>query len=176
MERECNPGRNCRGVTLVELMVALAVLAILIGLAAPSLERVVAGQRASAAVNTVVGSFQQARMRAVARAGHVGLCPSPDGVACSGGLAWHRGWLGWDDVNGNRQLDPGEPVHARHEALPEGVLAHSSIGRPRLHYRPDGSADGSNLTLTVCLPRSPGRGRAVIVNNAGRPRTGPAPC
>lgn len=162
--------------TLVELMVALAVLAILLGLAAPGFERIAAGQRASAAVNTVLASFQQARMRALARAGHVGLCPSRDGATCSGGLAWQHGWLAWDDLDGNRRLDPAEPVAARHEALPHGVRATSSIGRPRLHYRPDGSADGSNLTLTVCLDAAPGRGRAVVVNNAGRPRTGPAPC
>jgi type IV fimbrial biogenesis protein FimT len=176
MERECNPRRACRGLTLVELLVALAVLAVLLGLAAPSFGRIAAGQRASAAVNTLVASFQQARMRALARAGHVGLCPSSDGLACSGGLDWHRGWLGWDDLDGDRRLDPDEPVHARHEALPEGVAATSSVGRPRLHYGPDGSADGSNLTLTVCLAQAPGLGRVVVVNNAGRPRTGPAAC
>jgi type IV fimbrial biogenesis protein FimT len=175
MERECNPGRR-RGMTLVELLVALAVLATVLGLAAPSFGRIAAGQRASAAVNTVVASFQQARMRALARAGHVGLCPSADGTTCSGGLDWHRGWLAWDDVDRNRLLDPGEPVYARHEALPVDVRATSSSGRPRLHYGPDGSADGSNLTLTVCLPHRPGFGRVVVVNNAGRPRTGPAAC
>lgn len=176
MERECNPGHDCRGTTLVELMVALALLAILLGLAAPGFERVAAGQRASAAVNTLVASFQQARMRALARTGHVGLCPSRDGASCSGGLEWQHGWLAWDDLDGNRRLDPGEPVLGRHQALPEGVRATSSVGRPRLHYRPDGSADGSNLTLTVCLLQAPGHGRAVVVNNAGRPRTGPAAC
>lgn len=103
------------------------------------------------------------------------LCPSSDGSQCSGGLAWQHGWISYDDDNGNRRLDPGETVSARIEALPAEVTATSSIGRPQLRYQADGSAFGSNLTVTVCLRDRP-EGRVVVVNNGGRPRTGPASC
>lgn len=165
-----------RGISLIELLLALAVLAIGVGLAAPSVESIAANQRLTAAVNTLVGSFQQARMRAVSRAGVAIACPSADGLACSGGLDWQHGWLVYDDGNGNRQLDPGEAIAARFDALPRGLVARSSVGRPQLRYRPDGSAEGSNLTLTVCDPQRPQRARAIVVNNGGRPRTGPGTC
>lgn len=161
------------GFTLVELLAALAVLAVLVGVAAPSLRELAARQRLASAANQFVASFQQARMHALSHQLPTELCPA-SGDACAGGLDWSGGWLAWQDDDRDRRLDPGEPLLARFAALPAGVSARSSIGRPQLRYRPDGSASGSNLTLTLCDARLPGQGRAIVVNNGGRPRTGPA--
>lgn len=181
MDSPCKPDRaipGCRvpaGFTLVELLAALALLAILAGMAAPSLRELAARHRLATAANQFVASFQQARMHALANQLPTELCPAVQEHACSGGLDWSAGWLAWQDDDRNRRLDPGEPVLARVDPLPAGLTARSSVGRPQLRYRPDGSASGSNLTVTLCDHRLPGQGRAVVVNNGGRPRTGPAP-
>lgn len=162
------------GFTLVELLATLAILAILAGMAAPSLRELAARHRLATATNQFVASFQQARMHALSHQLPTELCPAAGGAACAGGLDWSGGWLAWQDDDRNRRLDPGEPVLARFAPLPAGLIARSSIGRPQLRFRPDGSASGSNLTLTLCDTRLPGQGRAIVVNNGGRPRTGPA--
>ncbi len=162
-----------RGLTLIELLATVAVLAILTGVGVPSFQNVMANQKQTAAVNSYVASFQQARMRAVAHSSQVILCPSANGITCTGGLSWEHGWLIYDDNNRNRRHDAGETVVAVFTALPAGISATSSIGRPQLVYRNDGSVSGSNLRVTLCDQRGTEHARSVIVNNHGRPRSGP---
>jgi len=163
-----------RGFTLVESMVSLAVLAILAGAALPSFRDIQANQRMRSASHSLVASFQQARMRAVSQVGQVIVCPSLDGRRCSGGLDWQHGWIAYDDRNRNRQLDPGEAISLSHGPIPLGVLGRATVGRPQMIYRADGSANGNPITVTLCDARGWRHGRAVVVNQGGRARTGPA--
>ena len=48
----------------------------------------------------------------------------------------------------------------------------STAGRTRVHYRPDGTSAGSNVTLTVCDRRGRDEATALVINNAGRVRSG----
>ncbi len=162
-----------RGLTLIELLASVAVLTILTGVGVPSFQSVMANQKQTAAVNSYIASFQQARIRAVAQASQVVLCPSASGITCTGGLSWEHGWLIYDDDNRNRRHDPGETVVAVFTALPSGLSATSSVGRPQLVYRADGSVTGSNLRLTLCDRRGTAHARSVVINNHGRPRSGP---
>lgn len=166
--------RTQTGLTLIELLITVAIVAILIGISAPSFARLGANQRMSAATHTVMSSFNEARMRALAAGAQVVLCPSTDGATCTGGLSWEKGWLMYDDANRNRKLDPTETVAGRFQ-LPEGLVASTTVGRPQLMFKPDGGAWGNPLTLTICdATGDDAEGRAVIVSNAGRARTAPA--
>lgn len=166
--------RTQAGLTLIELMITVAIVAILIGISVPSFAKLGASQRMSAASHTVMASFNQARMRALATASQVVLCPSIDGQTCTGGLSWEKGWIIYDDANRNRKLDPTETVAATFE-LPEGLTASTTIGRPQLMFKPDGGAWGNPLTLTICdATGTETEGRAIVVSNAGRPRTAEA--
>jgi type IV fimbrial biogenesis protein FimT len=153
MNRHPFPYSRTTGLTLIELMMVLAVIAILAGVGAPSLGRLAAQHQLTAAVNSYVAGFQQARLRAVTLAGQTVACPSRDGRTCTGGLDWGGGWLIYDDDNRNRRLDPGENVVAVFQPLRPQLSAFSSIGRPHLVYRADGSSAGSNLRVTVCDQR-----------------------
>lgn len=66
-----------KGFTLVELMVTVAVLAILVALAGPSLADMLRKNRAQAEVNTIKSMFNYARSEAVQRSGQVYVC-TPD--------------------------------------------------------------------------------------------------
>lgn len=167
------PASRQTGLTLIELAIVLAVAAILAGTAVPALGSLMLQQQQVSAVNSYVASFNLARSHAVSSARQVVVCPSRDGATCTGGLSWEHGWLVFQDDNGNRRLDGSEPVLAVSGPLRRGLTATSSIGRPQLVYRADGSAAGSNLRLTLCDQRGPDRARSIVVNNAGRPRTGP---
>lgn len=78
--------RRARGFTLIELMVSLAVLAILAGLAAPSVAEMVGRQRLRTATSDVVNSLIRARSTAIKMQRNVIMQPA------SAGTAWAGGW------------------------------------------------------------------------------------
>lgn len=83
-----------RGFTLVELMVTLAVLAILTMVAVPSFRDTIRRNRVSAASNALLADLRYARTEAINRGQLVSLCPSSDGSNCTAdGTAWDAGWL-----------------------------------------------------------------------------------
>lgn len=83
-----------RGFTLVELMVTLAVLAVLTMVALPSFRDTIRRSRVSAASNALLADLRYARTEAINRGQLVSLCPSSDGSKCTAdGTAWDAGWL-----------------------------------------------------------------------------------
>lgn len=80
---------NSGGFTLVELMVVLAVLAVLLGVAVPSFQNIINRNRLTAVTNEIVAAIQLARVEAVRRNGRVVFCPTADGATC-GGTNWLR--------------------------------------------------------------------------------------
>jgi len=81
------------GFTLVELMVSLAVLAILLALAVPSFQNATLGARLSGYANDLLASTQLARSEAIKRNAPVTLCRSTDGTTCATTGSWHVGWI-----------------------------------------------------------------------------------
>jgi type IV fimbrial biogenesis protein FimT len=72
--RACPRGRQQQGFTLVELMVVLAVVAVLVTIAVPSFRSVTLSNRLTTSANEVVGALQTARMEAIKRNARTQLC------------------------------------------------------------------------------------------------------
>lgn len=70
----CAPARRRGGFTLVELMVTVAVAAILITIAVPSFSNAIASNRLNSAANEIVGALNTARMEAIQRNAGVQFC------------------------------------------------------------------------------------------------------
>ena len=85
------------GVTLIELVVTVVVAVILAAAAVPSLRGYVQNTRIATVTNDVVALVHDARSEAAIRGVPVGICPSDDGVECSG--TWSDGWLSFLDLN-----------------------------------------------------------------------------
>lgn len=64
-----------RGFTLVELMVTVAVVAILATVAAPNFSALIEDQRVTSQINDLVGSLQLARSEAVKRGANITFAP-----------------------------------------------------------------------------------------------------
>ena len=87
--------RLSRGVTLIELMVTLSILAILLGLAIPSFQSFIVSNRLTAQTNELLGAYQVARAEAIRLNRPVRLCraDTADAVACSNSRAAWRAWI-----------------------------------------------------------------------------------
>jgi len=158
------------GLSLLELMITVAITAILLTLAVPSYQSFVERNRADTATYLLTSLFASARATAVTYRRITSVCPT-DGTSpwCTSDGDWSRGWLMFTDPDGDRQPDTPDEV-LRHERFPvhPSLRLQSSRGRPQLRYLPDGRSAGSNLTVKIC-----DESRVlveVVVNNAGRPR------
>ena len=80
------------GFTLVELMVAIAVLAIVATVAVPSFNSLVQGNRLTSATNQLLSAFHMARSEAIKRSQNVMLCATTDGTSCAASADWDS-WL-----------------------------------------------------------------------------------
>ena len=164
-----------RGYTLVELVITLAIIATLVTIALPAFGRLIGRTHGQVARSDLEFSLNQARFAAVSRNQHVVACPSSDFVDCEPTTHWHPGWLVFADLDHDGHRGADEPVIATNQARDAGVGILGTIGRLRVDYRPDGSAMGSNVTLTVC-DRGAGSGDAstIVVSATGRVRHGRA--
>ncbi|MBD8698051.1 GspH/FimT family pseudopilin [Stenotrophomonas sp. CFBP 13718] len=84
------PNRFTTGFTLLELMVALAVLAILVSLSMPSFSALIAQTRIASATNDLLSDMEFARHEAIRRNDSVVLCGSRDRSGCAS-----DGWQQW---------------------------------------------------------------------------------
>lgn len=101
-----------RGFTLVEMVMTMAMLAILVGIAVPSFRSMMLNNRAASTANALVQVITNARSEAVKRQAMVALCKSADGKQCTDSGGWDQGVLTvrFSDTNGDGRYAIGEQV------------------------------------------------------------------
>ncbi len=153
------------GVTAIEMMIALAVAAILLTLAAPSFTNSIRDNRLITQANDFLTALNLARSEALKRATFVTLA-SNNGTANFGG-----GWTILVDPNRNGLLDVGEVTVRTADALASGMTLSSSDNVAAITFNSRGALDpGSNRTFLLCDDRTGETGRRMVINPAGRPR------
>lgn len=93
-----------RGFSLIELMVTIAILAILVAIGLPSFQGSMRSNLVATGTNELMASLALARSEAIRSPGGAGICASQDGESCGG--TWNDGWIVWSDLDGDGE--PGE--------------------------------------------------------------------
>lgn len=82
-----------QGFTLPELLVSVAIAAILLAAALPSMKDVIVKDRSASQINELLASLQLARSEAIKRMAPVTVCASSDGSTCDAAQTWEAGWI-----------------------------------------------------------------------------------
>ncbi|EIJ35050.1 GspH/FimT family pseudopilin [Thiothrix nivea] len=91
------------GMTLIELIVTLSIVAILASVAAPSVKEMIQNNRLTALNNQIVSYLQYARSEAVTKNHNVSMCVrNTDGSGCTTNAAddFSNGWIVFDETTG----------------------------------------------------------------------------
>ena len=163
------------GFTLLELMVIIAILAILITLALPSFQGTLRSNRVATASNELLASLSLARSEGIRSTRGGGVCASADGTTC--GVDWNAGWLVWTDEDADGALDVGEPVVRYSQGKPRltvvgpaASIAFDRRGRLR-------AAGGQSISLAPEGAGTPARClRIVQIGATGRTGVQRNPC
>ena len=157
-----------RGYTLVELAVALAIVAIALSVAIPAFSHGRESARALATEARLLQSLQRTLERAAFTGKRAVMCPSADGAHCASSPDWSHGWIGFLDDDGNREHTELETLILTEAALPGDVRLRSTLGRTRLVFQGNGGNPGSNVTFTLCDGRGARHARSLVLANDGR--------
>lgn len=160
---------------MIELMIAVAMLAVLASFAVPAFTSVINGNRLAGMSNELAATLQSVRMDAVRTGQRVIVCPTNDGAACTTGVQW-SGWIAFSDANGNGSPQTAEILRVEQLRTPLELRVSTNVSGTghRVVFRPDGFAYANNgnllaANMSLCIPtaRPPQNVRDVTITPAG---------
>ena len=150
------PRRTC-GFTVTELLVALAIGALLAGIAAPSFKGTLIKYRMGAENSALLDSLLLAREEARNSASPVSVCASSDGATCTGG-AWRDGHIVFRDQGAGGAVGTGDTLLNRAAAAKSGITivptlqqSGAAFGAGYLQFGADGKLNvRTAIVFTTC--------------------------
>lgn len=151
------------GFTLIELMVVLVIIAVILVIAAPGYSVLTQRIKLKSYANEVVSSAYLARSEAIKRNAPMRLCTSTDGVSCTGGDDWERGWV---------VMDPNDTVIKRQQSLAGGIRLFdlSSVGIDTMTFQSSGVVTPARFKLCQQTPSVGVEEKRITISATGRPR------
>lgn len=170
------PSHPARGFTMLELMVVVAILAVLAALAGPSLVPIIERWRVRQAVEEMTATMAYARSEAIKAGGNVVVirstpattqCALPTSVA-----DWRCGWTVFNDANGNGALDDKEELRISPPTGGVSATSSNATGASFTLTRWGDLAAGGTLTFVMASTRSGSAVKtAVCLGGGGRVRS-----
>jgi type IV fimbrial biogenesis protein FimT len=154
--------RAARGFTLIELMVTIAVVGILVSVAVPAMQGFLQDDRQSTQANSLWMSLNLARSEARKQDVSVSVCPSNDGLTCSGSASsWAQGWIVLSAAPGTTAPAMAVP------AMATGSMLTEATSLATVTFFSNGMASAP-AAFTLCDSRGVMKARSVEVTLAGR--------
>ncbi|MCW8988029.1 MAG: GspH/FimT family pseudopilin [Gammaproteobacteria bacterium] len=165
--------KNNHGFTLIELIVTMAVFAILVAVAAPSFNSFVDSSRRASEVNLLSGALSYARSEAIKFDSTISICAQTDGAeTCSGTNDWSNGWIVFADTDSDGVIDTGESKLRIFKPIAAGsAITETSTNAPSaLTFRGSGFITVASAEFKYCGNRGVTDARAIIISKTGRAR------
>lgn len=160
------------GFTIIELMIAVMLVALLLTLGVPSFTNTIEQNRLATEINSLISTLQYARSESVKTGKRITVCRSDDGVDC-GATGYEDGWIVFeDDVSPDGDLDAGERLLKVHQALDANyTLRGSNNISSFISYLPTGGTVNANQDrFVLCKNNTLSKARALFVITSGRSR------
>lgn len=143
--------------TLIEILITLAIIALLMAIGVPSYRYVTYSSRIASEINSLTGSLQFARAEAIKQGLPVTVCATTTGSSCSGSNKWDTGWVVFSDANGNATIDASERILRKEAAFLGGdtFVASNTLGA--VTFNREGFVSGlpaDPVTLTLTPPNT----------------------
>lgn len=157
------PQRAPQGFTLVEMMVTVALMAIMLAIAVPSFTSFRRNSELVSITNGFVAALNAARTEAMKRNMYAMVTP------VNNDNDWTAGWVAFVDVDGDNKFGAGDIEVFRQPAIPSYLTftGNNSLGATNSHARYDGSGfsrpvgDLLNATLSVTRTDANGDSRQI---------------
>lgn len=168
------------GFTLIELMVVIALLAILLALAAPNFSSLVKSSRVSSLGNEFVLGVSYARSEAIARNKCVTMCVAEDITAASlkckpAGPEWNSGWIIFSNPKCDSAADDTTAELLKAYVGDAGGPSLTGTATPnKILFDSRGRADLSSPASLRVSPPGEAATKMVCVDMIGRARIGNA--
>lgn len=162
--------RHQRGMTLVELLITAAIVAILATLGVPSFTETLRAWQRDSATKALTSHLQLARAEAIKTSRMIVVCPSANGAACTGSTDWKGGWIVFSDDDKDQAVDASERIVAVKGTISGISTMASSDNVDALVFLPNGLLGEGATTVTV-TPNggTPKKINKITLSTAGRP-------
>ncbi len=159
------------GFSLIEVIVTLAIAAIVLSIGVPSFQSYTQNNRQTIAINELATALQFARNSAITHRTRTAMCKSSDGANCTTDGTWTQGWIVFSDANNNNTLDAGENTLRVHGAVQGNVTISGNANTADLvAFNPQGILASLNGRITYCDSRGHNYATALFISRAGRVR------
>ena len=162
-----------RGFTLIELMITVAIVAIVVAIGIPTFRTTINENRLTSNANAFLVALNQTRSEAIKRNTRVSLCSSADGVTCSAG-GYHRGWIIFVDTNNTCTPPPEGPLQVSERLAGDLTLIGSGGGgifATCISYTASGALGGFITgSFNLCKPNYSESSRQIFISAGGRAR------
>lgn len=165
--------KRISGFTLIELIVALTIVAIIVGAGIPSLSILLANSKADNGYRQLFTLLQFARSQSVFYRQQVVICPSTNQKNCN--KNWQNELIVFVDSNRNKKYDAEDILLQTYEKAEDNIkrIVTAFGSTKHLSFNYDGSSGSQNGRLTYCVTSGKETyARQIIISKTGRAREG----
>lgn len=154
--------RSSSGYTLIEVVMALLLIAILAAIAIPNYRGAMQTMRASELSNDFITALSFTRAEAIKRNTPVTICAAADSSfsSCGANTGWANGWIIFVDPNADGVIGSTGTILKTHDPLLTGSTIVTTMGF--IVYNRSGFLGSSAGTLTLTVPGCTGNSAVLI--------------